>query len=69
MHPVLVKAGISTILIIIFENKTFLISKIVYKVNLEKKLILCQNNLMRFPLKPETPRQSKKKVFENAFKG
>ena len=30
MHPVLVKAGISTILIIIFEKK-FLISKIVCK--------------------------------------
>ena len=37
MHPVLVKAGISTILIIIFENKTFLISKIVYKVESGKK--------------------------------
>ena len=37
MHPVLVKAGISTILIIIFENKTILISKIVCKVESGKK--------------------------------
>lgn len=44
MHPVLVKAGISTILIIIFENKTFLISKIVYKVESGKTNTLSKQN-------------------------
>ena len=52
MHPVLVKAGISTILIIIFENKTFLISKIVYKVESGKKLILCQNKITSLKSRP-----------------